>query len=305
MNSTVDRSTTSHEPPPGGTPLRVSAYDQVASLLIASLILVGFFVLLMFIVWLTSRLLFTQAPVPVEMLEYSGRGDHAAGFERDLEEPGMEEMEELNEPSLEATLEAVTDVVTSQAASFDVIATNAAATSRGKGMGDSRGPGPLGDGTDEIVPPWERWEIRFTSSGLDAYASQLDFFKIELGAGGGGFAKVDYARNLAKGSPDTRKGDPDAEKRLYMSWQKSNGALAAFDRRLLQRAGISTQGRFVLQFYSKELERQIFDVEYRYAAAQGHTDQREWLKTVFGVRAAGRGYEFYVIEQSYRAAPKT
>jgi hypothetical protein len=166
--------------------LRVSAYDQVASLLIALLIVIGFFVALLFIIWLTSRLLFTQRTIPVELVEYSGRGDHAAGFRTRLGRAGMEEVEELMEPSLEATLEAVTDLVSSQAAAFDMIETAAEATGRGTGMGDSRGPGPLGDGSDDVIPPWERWEIRFSTSGVDAYARQLDFFKIELGAAGGG-----------------------------------------------------------------------------------------------------------------------
>ena len=64
-------------------------------LLIALLILVGLSVLLMFIVWLTGRLMFSKTPIPVELLEYAGRGDHAEGFERDMEEPGLEELEEF------------------------------------------------------------------------------------------------------------------------------------------------------------------------------------------------------------------
>jgi len=284
--------------------LKVSAYDNVASLLIALLILVGFFVLLMFIIWLTGRLLFTQTPIPVELLEYAGRGDHAAGFERDLEEPGMEEMEELNEPQIEATLEAVTDLVTSQAAAFDAVEMSAAASSKGSGMGDSRPPGPLGEGVTDVIPPWERWEIRFSTTGRDVYARQLDFFKIELGAAGGGSPKVDYAFNLAKRPrPDKKSGDPGDEKRIYMSWQQGGGQMAVFDRQLIAQAGIKTDRRMILQFYPKETERLLYSLEVQEARKKGHTDPREFLKTIFGVRAARRGYEFYVIDQYFRPAP--
>jgi hypothetical protein len=282
------------------TQLRVSAYDNVASLLISLLVLVGVAVLLLFIIWLTSRLLFTQTAIPVELLEYAGRGDHAAGFERDPEEPGLEELEDMYEPQVEASLEAVTDLVSTQAASFDAIANAAAASSKGSGMGDSRGPGPLGEGSSDIIPPWDRWEIRFTTSGIDAYARQLDHFKIELGAVGGGKPTVDYAYNLSKGKPDRRTGKPDEEKRLYMTWQQGTSPLAAYDRQLIGRAGIATQRRLIMQFYPRETELQLLRLEVENAKGR---DPREFLKTIFGVRPGGSGFEFYVIEQYFRPAP--
>lgn len=282
--------------------LRISAYDQVASLLISLLILIGFLVALLLIIWLTSRLMFVPRAVPVELLEYSGRGDHAAGYERDIEEPGMEELDELMEPQLEATLDAVTELVSTQAAAYDAIETAAASSSKGSGMGDSRGPGPLGDGRDDIVPPWDRWEIRFASSSMNAYARQLDFFKIELGAAGGGSSTIDYASNLRIASPATRRGDPESEDRLYMSWRDPNSPLAAFDRQLLAKAGIATQRRLVLQFYPKDVERLLMTIEASTAEARRHKPQ-EFLKTIFGVREAGNGYEFYVIDQIFRPAP--
>jgi len=288
--------------------LRVSAYDKVASLLIALLMVVGFFVLLLFIIWLTGRLLFTKAPIPVELLEYAGRGDHAAGFERDMEEPGMEEMEELMEPQVEATLEAITDVVSNQAAAFDAIAMSAAASSKGSGMGDSRPPGPLGEGVTDVIPPWERWEIRFSTAGIDVYARQLDHFKIELGAAGGGMSKVDYAYDLAGSPPKHRQGNPEEEGRMYMTW-KGGGPMAAFDRQLLGRARIKTDRRMLLQFYPKPTEQMLQNVEFQ-AAADEHgitppeLDPRILLKTIFGVRSVrGGGYEFHVIEQYFRPPP--
>jgi len=128
--------------------MRAGAYESVASLLISLLIIVGIVVGSLFLIWLTSRLMFTQKTVPVELVEFAGRGDHAAGFARDMEPPGPEELEEeMYEPQVEATLEAVTDVVTTQTAALDAIATAAEATAKGGGgLGDSRGPGPEGEG---------------------------------------------------------------------------------------------------------------------------------------------------------------
>ncbi len=281
--------------------LRSGTYDSVASLLISLLIVVGVCVFSLFVIWLTGRLIFTLKTVPVELVEYAGRGDHAAGFARDMEPPGPEELEEeMYEPQMEATLEAVTDVVTTQTAAFDAVVMAAEATTKGGGgLGDSRGPGPEGEGRSDIIPPWERWEIRYTTSGLEPYARQLDFFKIELAAAGG-TPLVDYAFNLAKAQPDRRSGKPEDEKRMYMTWQNAGGPLAAFDRQLLAKAGVNTQRRLVLQFYPRETELKLLRLEAENARGR---DAREFWKTVFGVRAAGAGYEFFVIDQFFRPAP--
>jgi hypothetical protein len=262
------------------------------------LILIGGAVAIMFVIWLTMTLVFTQRSVPVKLVEnIAGRGDHAEGFERDLEAPGLEEMPELAEPQLEATLEAVTDAVSTVAASMDVLDTASTVTGKGEGgLGDSRPPGPSGEGED-IIPRWERWRVRWSSAGLPAYTQQLDFFKIELGAAGG-TPNVDYAFNLTKSRPDRRSGPPEQEKRLYMTWQ--SGTLQAYDRQLLSRAGISTNDRLLMQFYPEIVEDRLAELEMENG---GGRSVKEFLRTIFGVRQVRGGYEFHVIEQRFRPAP--
>ncbi len=281
--------------------IRVSRYDQAASLLVSLLILIGMGVLVLFILWLTGTFSFRNRSVPVTLVEnVAGRGDHAPGFERDMEAPGLEEMPELAEPQLEAALEAVTDAVSSVAASMDVLDTASTVTSKGEGgRGDSRPPGPLGEG-DNIIPRWERWEVRWTSSGLDAYARQLDFFKIELGAAGGS-PNLDYAYDLSKGIKKRQETNSKNEKRMYMTWK--GGTLQEFDKSLLARAGIATSNRLLMQFYPQPVEDELAEIEMANAVSKGHSDVKEFLKTIFGVRPQGREYEFYVIEQRFRPAP--
>lgn len=282
-------------------PIKTSSYDRVAGMLISLLFLIGASVAVLFVVWLTTVLVFAPAPVPVKLVEnVAGRGDHAAGFARDLEAPGEEEMPELQEPQVQTALEAVTDAVSIVAASMDTFDTTSITTSKGKGgLGDSRPPGPEGEG-DNIIPRWERWEVRYISNSVNAYAQQLDFFKIELGAAGGK-PNIDYAVNFTKGRPDTRQGSTKEEKRLYMTWK--SGTLKQFDEQLLGRAGISTAGRMVMQFYPEETEDRLAWIEMENAKKLGHPNVKEFLRTIFGVRPAGRGYEFYVIEQRFRPAP--
>ncbi|MCU0983058.1 MAG: hypothetical protein MUF25_28185, partial [Pirellulaceae bacterium] len=61
-----------------------------------------------------------------------------------------------------------------------------------------------------------------------------------------------------------------------------------------------TQRRMVLQFYPKETEMKLLRLEAENAKGR---DARAFLKTIFGVRPAGSGYEFFVIDQFFRPPP--
>jgi hypothetical protein len=273
--------------------------DYVASLLMSLLILIGGLVLLLFIYWLTQTFSWQSGGIVLEEERIAGRGDHAAGFERDIEPPGAEEVEVLSEPTLESTLEVVTDAASTVAASLESVNSNSDATVQGSGKGDSRPPGPLGEG-DDIVPRYERWELKFQAKALKPYAEQLDFYKIEL-ACMGGTNMVDYANNLSA-SPAKRSGTPIDEnklQRLYFIW-RADGPLKQYDTQLLSQAGVRTQGRLMLKFIPKDLENQLAQAEMVYANSKGHKSVKEIAKTIFESRQASKGYEFVVIDQYYR-----
>lgn len=284
----------------GGQRLRTERVDRVASLLMASLIVVGAVVVLLLVYWLTQTFSWQSGGIVVEQEMAAGRGDHAAGFERDIEPPGSEEVEELAAPTLEDTLEAVTDVATNVAATLESVSSDSVASVVGTGRGDSRPPGPLGEG-DDIIPRHERWELKFQAAGLRPYANQLDFYKIELAVIGGGVATVDYATSLTT-QPQKRSGLADEEnkqQRLYFMW-RTDGPLKQFDLQLLNQAGIATQNRQLLKFIPKELENRLAAIELEYARAKGHQSVREIAKTVFESLPVSGGFEFTVIEQFYR-----
>jgi len=281
--------------------LRTQKVDVVASLLMAGLVLIGLLVFLLFVVWLTQTFTWKAGDIKLAEERVAGRGDNAAGFERDIEPPGVDEVEELTEPTLAETLEAVTEAVSSIAATLDSVTTDSAVSASGSGQGDSRPPGPLGEG-DDIVPRFERWELKFQAKGLRPYATQLDHHRIELGCIGGGVATVDYAFNLAN-APQTRSGssaDENKLARLYFMWRQ-DGPLKEFDKQLLTSAGVRTQGRQLLKFIPKELEERLAQTEMKFAISKGHSSVKEIAKTIFESQATSSGaYDFVVIEQRYR-----
>jgi hypothetical protein len=249
------------------------------------------------LVFLMQRWMRVQETVPVEYVEEPyGRGDHAAGFARDPEPPGAEELEQFEEPQIEQSLEAVTDAVSSVAANLTAVEGSPQFTTGGTGQGDSRPPGPLGEGDPDIIPRSERWQIQYPSANLKQYARILDYFKVELGVIGGGRKQVEYAGNLAA-KPTKRTGPPDKEERLYMTWR--TGEMKEADAQLLTQAGVNTSGAIQIQFIPRETENLLAAAEQK---AMGNRKLKEVVKTVFGVRPKGSGFEFFVVDQRYRTA---
>ncbi|TWT32146.1 hypothetical protein [Blastopirellula retiformator] len=272
--------------------MKVSSYDRVASILVALLVLVGLAVLILFLIFLTTRTYPTQTAVPVILEEVSGRGDHAAGVARDLEAPGLDELNEEIEPELNMSPDTISEAISSQSTALANLEGAMSVSSGGGGLGDSRPVGPPGDGEDTI-PRYERWEIQFESSDLKTYARQLDFFKIELGTLAGG-DKVAYAKNLS-GAPERHEGSTAKEERLYMTWR--DGSFKEADSELLSKAGV-TPGPVVMQFYDPETENLLAYLEKTYA--KDHTIG-QIRRTYFGVRKKGNEFEFYVLRQEYRS----
>jgi len=277
--------------------LRTSRFDLVTSFLMALILFIGTLTVMVVIIFLTSRWSFP--PLPIEpIIENPAGTTNPEGFERDFEPPGAEEVEELMEPTLQDTIEAVTDAVSSVAASLVTTDTPATATTAGTGAGGSRPPGPAGEG-DDIIPRFERWQLNFTARDIGLYARQLDFYKIELGAIGGSIQGVDVASNLSGSPKKYRVVKTEDEKRLYFMWN-SPSPLMQFDRQLLGKAGIPLPNRSMLKFIPPQLENELAQIEKAYWESKGYNSVTQIAKTVFESKADGRGYKFEVISQRYR-----
>jgi len=279
--------------------LKVSPYERVASMLLALLVLIGASVLTMLILWLTSQIFASQAAVPV-VLEDIGTGDTGLSGGTQLDAPMAEELgqeTDLEQPALEQTLAAVADAVASQVALLDDPAlTEEMVSGRGGSTGDGRGvgfgSGPGGTGRNR------GWKVRFPPGNtIETYAQQLDYFGIEMGVlvpddrvG----AKVVYAAHFTKQVPDKHERPTTEEKRCYLTW--TTGELQQADAELLERAGISARGTLILKFLPNELVKELIRLEQARAG-----DEAENVRTTtFGVRPKGGGYEFYVMDQTYK-----
>lgn len=275
--------------------VKVSAYDRVSGTLLALVVFFGLIALSLFMLWLTRVITFKPTQSKVFPIDDLAGGEQAEGVAREFEEPGVEELADVQEPQLADAMEAVSQAPSPVSGQVQAIDGNAAQMGTGEGLGDSRAAGPGGDGNAEAIPPHERWEINYTTSSVRAYAAQLDFFGIELGAVHRTKSDIEYARNLAQTKPDRDFGNRDEESRIYFS--HLNKQLRDYDRQLLQKAGVDTTGKLIVQFYPAKTTQLLLSAERR---ALGGKPWESLQKTVFGVRGSGSSYEYYVIRQEIR-----
>ncbi len=277
--------------------LRVSRFDMVTSFLTSLLVFVANLAAGVLLVWLTSH---WRLPVPdvVVSLERPSGTQNAPGVEEDFEPPGVDEVEELLEPALPDSLEAVTDAVSTLAASTETQSLLEVA-SKSQQLGDHRQPGLPSDG-QKMIPRYLRWQLDFQARDLASYAAQLDFFRMELGVVGGSVPGVDLVYDLVDGPRSRHQENPESETRLYFMWTGAS-PLMRFDEELVRRSGVPLTGRQIIRFIPKDLEHEtLAKLELEYARARGYESVDQIAKSVFTCEPDGDGYRFRVTNQRYR-----
>ena len=281
--------------------MRTNKVDQTSSFLLSMIILIGIAVSMLGMLFIMRSMSTFVKPIVLHEERIEGRGLNAEGFERDFDPPGADEVEQLSEPALEQTLQMVTEAISNISASLESIESSMAANSNGTGRGDSRQAGAEGEG-DKNVPRSERWELKFTARDKRNYALQLESFKINIGAIGGGISTVDYVTSVAS-APSKKSGTSKEFKGVLYFMSTTANVLEQYEKQILQTAGIPNAGRQVLKFVPKETEDLLAQAEAAYYVEKRSKDLRiaDIAKTVFECRLKKKtgGFEFVVIDQRY------
>jgi hypothetical protein len=213
----------------------------------------------------------------------------------------MEDAADFEEPQVEMTnqvvLDAFVEAPPDQVMNVDMADALPNAGPVASGRRSSKvGNGPIGYGMgggpgDGGVSREQRWVILYPAGQTpDEYARQLDFFGIELAVPQGS-SSLEYVSKFAAGSATRRVGLVKADKRMYFLWQ--GGTRKAHDVTLLQRAGVQVGNKPIFQFFPRDLEDQLAQMEVRFAGRQ----PAQIRSTRFSIAAAGSGYEFRVVSQ--------
>ncbi len=262
-------------------------------MLIALLILVGCTVLGLLVIYFANRTFPTIEPIPVVPVEATSATANQ-GLADEPDPPGIEDAPELNEPQLQDTLSALSDLVSSKEVLMSDEEIDAEKeASKGKGLGDARMAGSGGDGVVERVPRWQRWKIRFEPDSAGEFASWLDYHKIELGVLGRD-NQVHYAYEIGSSLPKTRTGFSKKETRGYTS--AADGPMPRLTMLLARKADIARHGSIVLLFYPFDVESILWTLEKKFS---GDRDVNSIRETVFTVTRERDKFGFQVTDQKY------
>ncbi len=288
--------------------LRVDGYERVASTLIALLISIGFLTGIVVMIWISTIVRTTQVAIPFEMVEVGdgeGGGDGRPMGGTQLDTPSDEYVigaDKMTADAPQANMSAMGVEAATKELDMDepepIINTRHGSLGSGGGMGGGFGDGRgLGHGPGKGGRP-RNWEIYFQKgSTLDLYARQLDYFGIEIGMVRPG-SKIEYAFNFTHSKPDTRTITEayKNEKRYWLRW--TQGDLEQADRELVEKAGLDPSG-WLFKFVPLETEKKLWYLEQTQAGV-GTERAKSIKRTRFGVRTTGSGFEFFVLEQTYK-----
>jgi len=290
-----------------------SLYDRVTSGLIASVTGAALIFAWLSLIWITQQAYASRVTAPIEIIEVSGGGgdpNGELGSTQSVDTSGADaadqpsnsdtEAADYTDPAVMETPEATIDEVSAdtqdameEGLDFDIPVMGANSVMPGGKRASKLGKGLPGLGTggggDGGVRREDRWSVIYPSGQtIDEYAKQLDFMKVELGTTAGNVLTI--ASNFST-TPTRRIGNPSGEGRLYFMW--AGGSRKGSDIALLQKAGITVGAAPVFQFYPKEVEDKLVQLEVRYKSRQ----PGEIRSTKFSVVPVGGKYGFQVLSQ--------
>jgi hypothetical protein len=287
-------------------------YDQVTSLLMAivlgAILVVGWLAL----VYASNQAYASRVTAPMQIIEITGGGggspegtpgstekiDVAGADAQSMASNNEEVVGDFEEPAVQQTPAAMLEAVTEAGQNLAEVDLGAVMPNGGPVASGKRasklgtgGPG-LGSGPgDGGVSREKRWSIIYnTGQSPEEYARQLDALRVEMAVVSGPDQLL-YVRNFSKDQPEKRYGTGRGDGRLYFLWQ-GRGRKDS-DIALLKKADVPVGDGVVLQFYPKEIEERLAQLEVRYKGRQ----PGEIRVTRFSVVPKGNTYDFVVLAQ--------
>ncbi|MCP4082805.1 MAG: hypothetical protein GY819_07365 [Planctomycetaceae bacterium] len=281
---------------------RASSYDKTSAMLVASVVVIGAFVFILFMIWLSLFSFGSPAKMPPPILELAGNDNRPEGVSDDWQPPGVEEFPEVTEPQLADALEAVTESISTVRAQLEKVDGNAVEMGSGSGEGDKRAKGP-GSGNSNIIPEWERWKIEYQAGTMAEYMSILQSFEIYLGSVSQVSNQILFFTDLNNPRPTMEPGNRKSPKAQNLYFRNTKSRLKRWDQNKVLAGGGDVDNKIVVQFYPPAVRQKLLQLEQAVYLEDGK-DLTEVRQTLFRCRAGGGGYEYYVEDIKYRPKPK-
>ena len=225
-----------------------SSYDRFNAGLIASILLCGFMVLSLFVVWLFGGAqpgLKTLPPIwPVVKYPDDDRGN---GLEHDLdaESNGFEAVE------LNSLMESVQEAVSA------IQAEDGSPGGGGYGPGIPGIPDPIR--IRQPVEQQRKWQLSYEVDNLEQYKHQLDFFEIEIGVVA---SRENDIWRIADLSSDATVRLSSREAEQKSRWfAHAKPTFQRWDRAIARNSGVAVEGMLFIQFFPEDLQARINQLE--------------------------------------------
>ena len=290
---------------PANCSLRTTVYDNLIAFLNAAIVVLGIYVLILFVIWwnasLDAGLLDRRSTPPRLDGDKSDKpGDQTPKWiipvpqANAVTDPGADELPEATTPQLTQLLESVTEAVSTvrgDRATRD-------GDSRMVGPGESPGARKPGGRTFCLVPESRRWQIEYEVSSLQEYQQLLQFFAIDLGVVDPDSNSIQRIRFSDQGVQVIPSDRAKESKTLYFVHRRRS--MRRWDESLARMAGIPWDDQFVVQFYSPATQQYLRELEQNAVRAHHRTvDQVQ--RTLFRIQPVNDGFEIKVIQTDYRS----
>ena len=292
MSTTTESSL--REKPKLSVETKSSTYDRVNAILVAGLLMFGFLFAVLFLIWVTSVVDFSQRTVGPAVKTGDEAGEEKPkGEADDAEDPGVEEFPEVETAQLANALEAVSNSVSSVQGALEKRSGSAKQMGRGSGFGSREGGGNGGDG----IPEHKRWIINFSAPDPSTYAKQLSFFSIDIGVVSETKQAIKRLSDPAGAKAVINSNRKMESKNLYFVHKKQR--FLAWDRLLSEQSGIDINSSLTVQFYPEKTRQIIREVEAAKLVEVGKV-LADVKNTVLKVVPDGSNYKLEVTELIYR-----
>lgn len=278
--------------------VRVTTYDRTNGFMISAIMIAGFLVAVLFIIWCTreikeQRITGGVYPLRTEFTEVS----------LDEENFDLREFPPTAAPKFKSDIESISDAVsTVRAGEFLKSEVESQVDSLG-----AREVGPVGstDGEDgigktpynRILADHKRWSVIYRNSDLDNYVQILSFFNIEIGVVRLNDNQILRIKHNGD-EPEVIQSDRSAEKKNFY-FQNAKSVARRWDQRIVRDLKINVTDSTTVHFYPEQTLAKLREVE----ATHVSLDEKEIadvLKTKFSVVSTNSGFEFQIAEVIYR-----
>ena len=265
----------------------VSTYDQVNGILAATILVMGFVVLALFVIWLTmGEQLFSRTWTPLPPTtndpKLPAQPDNTALLDSD-------DFKQTTEPGLDLKLTLVQNLASEVHAKVAV-----SGTGNSLGKDKRRGPNPI-DIPGELEAAL-RWQVFFAAQDSREYADQLDYFGIEIGALDAESEKIVVLSSLG-GATQSHDSDRQAQSnRLYFVHRQSK--MQRWESHFAKKAGVSFDNLITCQFFPKALQNEMARLELE-AALEAGREIDDVIQTRFEIKSIPSGYKIIVSEINF------